>query len=96
MSSTKPIENAYVVYSRLFGYVRRYWLALVVAMAASILYSSIDAWFVHFLKPLLNKGLVNRDKEFLQWAPWVVLAAFIMRGAASFFPIITLLLCRVM
>ncbi|MES2217866.1 MAG: lipid A export permease/ATP-binding protein MsbA [Pseudomonadota bacterium] len=89
MPSTKPenpsIANALTVYKRLFTYVRRYWLALVTALLASMLFSGIDAWFVHFLEPLLNKGLVAKNHEFLRWAPLMVLTAFMLRGLASFF-----------
>lgn len=79
------VANALVVYSRLFTYVRRYWLALLVAVVASMVYSSVDAWFVHFLEPLLNKGLVAKNHHFLKWAPLMVLTAFMTRGLASFF-----------
>ncbi len=75
-SEPRPIANALVVYKRLFTYVRHYWLALVIAMVASMIYSGIDAWFVYFLEPLLNKGLVKKDIHFLKWAPLVVLIAF--------------------
>lgn len=85
MAEKKPVANAFVVYKRLFGYVRRYWLALVIALAASMIYSGVDSWFVYFLKPLLNKGLVKRDHEFLSYAPFLVLGVFILRGVASFF-----------
>jgi len=70
---------------RLFTYVRRYWLSLVIAVAASVVYSGIDAWFVYFLKPLLNKGLVQKNQHFLHWAPILVLTVFMLRGIASFF-----------
>ena len=85
MSETKSVANALVVYSRLFKYVRRYWVALVIAMVASMVYSGVDAWFVYFLKPLLNKGLVARNQHFLKLAPFLVLAVFLLRGVASFF-----------
>ncbi len=85
MSEPKRIENAFLVYSRLFGYVRRYWAALAIALIASMLYSGIDAWFVHFLKPLLNKGLVQKNKQFLHTAPFLVLGVFMLRGIVSFF-----------
>lgn len=84
-SRQKPvIQNAFKIYSRLFGYVRRYWVSLLLAVIASMCYSGIDAWFVHFLEPLLNKGLVAKNKEFLTWAPLMVLCAFLLRGVASF------------
>lgn len=78
-------KNAVTVYRRLFCYVRPYSAALVIALAASLLYSGIDAWFVYFLKPLLNKGLVQKDQSFLRMAPYLVLAIFMLRGIASFF-----------
>ncbi len=81
----KPTANALVIYKRLFTYVRRYWVSLVVAIVASMVFSGIDAWFVHFLEPLLNKGLVAKNKHFLHMAPLIVLFAFAARGLASFF-----------
>ncbi|MDR3477729.1 MAG: lipid A export permease/ATP-binding protein MsbA [Gammaproteobacteria bacterium] len=86
MSKSKPIvTNALVIYARLFTYVRQYWPSLVIAILASMLYSGIDAWFVHFLEPLLNQGLVAKNKDFLKWAPLMVFTAFVLRGVASFF-----------
>src|SRR5579883_3223209 len=84
---TKPrhVANAYHVYKRLFTYVRRYWSALVIAGIASMLYSGVDSWFIYFLKPLLNKGLVAKNHEFLEKAPFLILSVFIVRGIASFF-----------
>jgi len=81
----KPAVNALVIYTRLFGYVRQYWVGLVIAIFASMIYSGIDSWFVYFLKPLLNKGLVAHDKHFLHWAPLLVLMVFALRGIMSFF-----------
>ncbi len=81
----KDIANAFETYKRLFGYVRRYWFSLVIALVASMLYSGIDAWFIYFLKPLINKGLVAKDPAFLRMAPMIVLGVFMLRGLASFF-----------
>lgn len=80
----RNVANAFQIYSRLFGYVKRYWVALVLAGIASMMYSGVDAWFVYFLKPLLNKGLVAKDTHFLRFAPVLVLGVFMFRGAASF------------
>lgn len=84
-NTAKPVANALVIYKRLFSYVRQYWLSLVIALVASMIYSGVDAWFVHFLEPLLNQGLVSKNHEFLRWAPFMVLGAFLLRGFASFF-----------
>src|SRR5262245_1288652 len=81
----KQVANAFYIYKRLFKYVRRYWSALLIAGLASMCYSGVDAWFIYFLKPLLNKGLVEKDHEFLEYAPFLVLGVFMLRGIASFF-----------
>ena len=85
MSEPKELANAWVIYRRLLRYVARYWVALLIALIASMVYSGIDSWFVYFLQPLLNKGLIQRNHEFLRWAPLLVLIVFILRGVASFF-----------
>src|SRR5579864_1113345 len=84
MSQPKPVANALVIYTRLFTYVRRYWLSLLIAVVASMLYSGVDAWFIYFLKPLLNKGLVAKNVHFLTYAPLLVMGVFLFRGFASF------------
>lgn len=81
----RKVANAYSIYKKLFVYVRRYWLALAIACIASLCYSGIDAWFIYFLKPLLNEGLMARDQHFLRYAPFLVMGVFIFRGIASFF-----------
>ena len=81
----KQVANAFKIYARLFTYVRRYWVALVVALTASMLYSGIDAWFVYFLKPFIERGLVEKNHHFLMLAPFLVLTVFIGRGFANFF-----------
>lgn len=85
MATTRQVANAFYIYKRLLKYVHRYWVALVIAAIASMLYSGIDAWFIYFLKPLLNKGLVAKNHHFLHYAPFLVLGIFMFRGVASFF-----------
>lgn len=84
-TQSKPVANAFHIYARLFTYVRGYWLAMIIAGIASMMYSGVDAWFIHFLEPLLNKGLVAKNHDFLRHAPQLVLGVFIFRGIASFF-----------
>lgn len=81
----RKVANAFHIYSRLFFYVRRYWLLLLIAGVASMFYSGVDAWFIYFLKPLLNHGLIEKNQHFLVFAPFLVLTVFICRGVASFF-----------
>lgn len=84
-NENRQVANAFHIYARLFKYVRRYWIALVIAAVASMAYSGIDAWFIYFLKPLLNKGLVAKNRHFLMLAPFLVMGVFMLRGIMSFF-----------
>lgn len=84
LKQPKQVANAFDIYRRLFVYVRRFWPAIVIAGLASMAYSGVDAWFISFLKPLMNEGLVAKNHQFLVWAPVVVLVAFLLRGMASF------------
>ncbi|HXW60522.1 MAG TPA: ABC transporter transmembrane domain-containing protein, partial [Myxococcota bacterium] len=85
MTQKTRVANALHIYRRLFRYVKAYLPALVIAGIASMLYSGIDAWFIYFLKPLLNDGLVARNTQFLTVAPFLVLGVFLLRGVSSFF-----------
>lgn len=78
------IANAWHIYVRLFSYIKRHWFALLIALLASMSYAGIDSWFVYFLEPLLNKGLIQKNHDFLKWAPCLVLIVFMMRGTANF------------
>lgn len=85
MTQPRHVANALHIYSRLFQYVKQFLPVLIIAGVSGMLYSGIDAWFIYFLKPLLNDGLVAKNKEFLKWAPFFVLGAFLLRSVTSFF-----------
>lgn len=80
----RQVANAFHLYMRLFAYVRRFWPAIVIGTLGSMCYSGIDAWFIKFLQPLLDKGLVEKKHSFLMMAPFMVMGVFLLRGAASF------------
>ena len=72
------------VYIRLLSYVLPYWWAFLLAVLGSILFSSVDAYVTHFMKPLLDIGFVQRNQAFLKRLPYVIMAIFLIRGVASF------------
>jgi subfamily B ATP-binding cassette protein MsbA len=81
---TRQVANAFHLYMRLFAYVKRFWPAIVIGSIGSMCYSGIDAWFIKFLQPLLDKGLVEKKHSFLMVAPFMVMGIFLLRGVASF------------
>ncbi|MCW5588027.1 MAG: lipid A export permease/ATP-binding protein MsbA [Legionellales bacterium] len=72
------------VYSRLLNYSRYYWWALLLGIAGTIAYSSIDASMTYFLKPALDKGFIARDNEFINKIPLILIGVFLLRSCAGF------------
>jgi subfamily B ATP-binding cassette protein MsbA len=72
------------VYPRLLAQIKPYWCAFTLGLLGSILFSGIDAYFSHFMKPLLDVGFVQRNTTFLRTLPFIILGLFTLRGVASF------------
>lgn len=80
------LENTsgFKIYRRLLRYVWPYWWAFTLGILGSTAFSGIDAYFIRFMKPLMDKGFVNRDLQFLKLLPFVIMGLFLLRGIASF------------
>ncbi len=80
------LENTsgFKIYCRLLKYVLPYWWAFALGVLGSIAFSGIDAYFINFMKPLMNKGLVARDLQFLKSLPFTIMFLLMLRGIASF------------
>ncbi len=72
------------IYRRLISYIKPYWLISLFGILGTILYSAVDAGFVYFLEPVLNRGFIARDQNFIAWLPYIILLAFLARGVTSF------------
>ena len=75
--------NSLQLYKRLLCYVLPFWPAFLMGVVGSIVYSAVDAWLVHFMTPLLNKGFIQHDVHFIHWLPVMVIAIFVVRGGAN-------------
>src|SRR3990167_786062 len=80
----KGMLSGFELYKRILHYSKYYWLALVIGIIGNAMYSGVDASLTYFLKPVLNKGFIARDYEFLHWLPYIVLFIFIARGVANY------------
>ncbi len=76
-------KYSWQLYKRLLVYVLPFWPAFLVGILGSIVYSAVDAWLVHFMTPLLNKGFIQRDAFFIRWLPIIVITIFLVRGSAN-------------
>lgn len=72
------------VYRRLLTHVWPYRYAFILAILGNILYGVVDASLIKLLQPLLDKGFVDHDMEFIAYIPIIVIGIFIIRGGATF------------
>jgi subfamily B ATP-binding cassette protein MsbA len=81
--SSLPADGA-KIYRRLLGYVLPHWPAFAVAVVALLLVAATEAGFAAFIKPLIDGSFVERDQEFIKYAPLVLIGLFFVRGVAAF------------
>ncbi len=72
------------LYLRLLGYVRGYWLRIVVAIAAMIGVSGLTALLAYVVKPVLDKVFFNRDLDMLYRLPGLVVGLYLAKGVLGF------------
>lgn len=76
--------SAMAIYKRLLTHLKPYALTFAAGIFGIILYALSDAWFVKYLKPLLDKGFVQRDAVFIAAIPFFLFTLFLVRGLGSF------------
>ncbi len=72
------------LYRRLLGYVRPYRLYFVVAALGMAIEAGADTAFAALMKPMLDGSFVERDADWIDRMPWLILGLFAVRGLASF------------
>lgn len=76
--------SAFASYKRLISRLRPYLWIFISGIIGIILYALSDALFVKYLKPLIDKGFVERDAIFIAGIPLFLLSLFLLRGVGSF------------
>ncbi|GHG66957.1 lipid A export ATP-binding/permease protein MsbA [Alishewanella longhuensis] len=72
------------VYRRLLSYLKPYRLGFVAAILGMVGYSAIDAGFIASVQPFIDRGIQEKDTDFLKLAPLIVIIMFVMRGIFHF------------
>ncbi|MBU0455660.1 MAG: lipid A export permease/ATP-binding protein MsbA [Pseudomonadota bacterium] len=82
--TSSTTQSGFQLYWRLLRYAKRYWWAFGIAILSNIFYSAVDSGFTYLLKPVLDKGFIDRDLHFIRFLPYLVFSAFIFRSIANF------------
>jgi ATP-binding cassette, subfamily B, bacterial MsbA len=83
-ASESYLDQAGSVYRRLLGYSSEYLPMFVAAIIAMGVYAASQTAFVYLTKLVTDQSFVARDMSVIRWAPFLILAIFLVRGAADF------------
>ncbi len=72
------------VYRRLLGYTLRRWTAFAGALLATAVFAATEPAFAALMKPMLDKGFVERDVDSMRIVPLLIVGLFLLRGIAAF------------
>jgi subfamily B ATP-binding cassette protein MsbA len=67
-------------YRRLLKATQKYWLCFLLGVLGTAAMSLVDAGFAWLIKPIIDKGFINRDPKFIHWLPVMVIFIFIFRS----------------
>lgn len=82
MAQPTPISSA--VAWRLLSYVKPFRLGFVAAALGMLGYALIDVYFISKLPGFIDEGINAKNTDYLRYAPFFVIAVFVMRGFCNF------------
>lgn len=77
-------NNAAAVYKRLWGYTRRYWGMFLVGIVGVTIDAGMQAAFVKFMEPLIDRVFVGKDAQFGMILAGIIFAIGIIRVIGNF------------
>lgn len=77
-------SSARHTYWRLVRALRPYRWLFAIGIIGTIFASLTDAGLAWAIKPLINKGFIDRDQAFIKWLPLAIILIFLSRGLTGF------------
>lgn len=69
---------------RLLSYVKPYRMGFVAAALGMLGYALVDVYFISNLPDFIDKGINDKNTEYLRYAPLFVVIIFLLRGLCNF------------
>jgi len=76
--------TASTVYKRLWGYTRNYWVMLTIGVLGVSLDAGMQAMFIGFVKPLIDRVFVEKDAAYGMWLAAGVMGVVLLRITGFF------------
>lgn len=77
-------HTARAVYRRLWGYTRRYWAMFLIGIVGVSIDAAMQAAFVKFMEPLIDRVFVGKDAEFGLVLAGIIFAIAVIRVIGNF------------
>jgi subfamily B ATP-binding cassette protein MsbA len=81
---TETTSAPLAVYKRLWGYTKRYWWMFIVGVLGVSIDAGMQAIFIKFMEPLIDRVFVGKDSEFGLWLAGMIFLISIMRIFGNF------------
>ena len=79
-----PNYSPGVVYKRLWGYTRKYWWMFAIGILGVSLDAAMQAVFIRFVEPLIDRVFVAKDAEYGMWLAAGILGVVLLRILGHF------------
>ncbi len=84
MNATPANMAPGVVYKRLWSYTRKYWVMFAVGIIGVSLDAAMQAVFIRFVEPLIDRVFVAKDAEYGMWLAVGILGVVLLRIIGHF------------
>ncbi len=84
MSAEATATGGAQLYRRLLSHVLPYKGVFIIAILAMIMTALTETGFAALLKPIMDRGFVNPNPEFIKMIPWLLVAVLVGRALAGF------------
>ena len=78
------MKQSLAIYRRLMGYTRPYLRGFGLAMVGMVVAAATEPVFPALMKPLLDRGFVDKSGIELWYVPVAIIGIFVVRGIATF------------
>lgn len=72
------------LYLRLLQYVRPHWRIFALSIFGMLVTAATEVALPAAAKPFLDGTFIDKNPVLIRWVPWLIVALFAVRGAASF------------
>ncbi|MCW8808474.1 MAG: lipid A export permease/ATP-binding protein MsbA [Rhodanobacter sp.] len=84
MSAGSADTHSWLVYKRLLGYTRPFWIVVLVTLVGMAVEGGALAVFTRLLQPMIDQMFANKNAYYIFWMPIWIVGIFVVRAFGTF------------